>query len=536
MADLQKYYTMPHIKPNQGKCDIRPIPAAQTFLGQHLPSDISRFSQQDDPTIQQHLWPLCRATEAPIRAHAALNFRCFVTNAAKTAIDSLVNTFGPQLGPSRQACLRQDLYPCVLDDEGQPISVRLDHDNPRLHFALNDCSPAISVNKNGHPSTEHHAFSLQVLSTFEFNRTRGENLKNWTVRLVKQNKEVKSVLHEYGIHRYQPWSFLSRIKPEQLRQLETQFSNLSTATIDEHVQILEALRQIHQAHQRDARKTGSTQAAKDQLQAKLGRLRSRLEADGLSLPLDLPLETKLKEMMTVLLHCQAQVTQPKSIHEPCGPSSESTILEQLIPATSPSGLDALDQQALIQFHTIVCEQFLPCYQQQRMHYLEQSIQTAIQQRHDFLARQSSERAQQYLQALTYFFCQGLSMQDIAHRVQLHYQYQVSRLLKLSAHPAKASQSSPDLLTSCMLQMAQRLREQFLTWTQTDATPAQQQLLAETPDLLWPLLDGPIQDLTHIFQQARSELSHPQHARESLFAQRFCCLLTTRTAPKGVHPL
>lgn len=127
------------------------------------------------------------------------------------------------------------------------------------------------------------------------------------------------------------------------------------------------------------------------------------------------------------------------------------------------------------------------------------------------------------------------MQAIAHKLQLQYQYQVSRLLKLSANSAKPSPSAPDLLSSCMVRMAQELREQFLGWTQIQATAAQRELLKVQPNLLWQLLEAPIQDISQIFEQARTEISHPQHVRESLFAQRLCHILTLSTPLQGGHP-
>ncbi|NEP08952.1 MAG: hypothetical protein F6K14_01605 [Symploca sp. SIO2C1] len=378
MVELRKYWTIVRLNPGRGKYESE-VAAAKEFL---FSGKLSSWEQANKKAIQHQLWTLCRSTEPSIRSHAALNLRCYISYAAKQSVDRLVEKY---ICTSEKNIIANDLYSCVLDDEGKLLQFVLEDDDKRLKFALDERQRLLVINGKGLQAVSQ-PFSFKVLATFEPNHSQGRNLANWTSLLVKQEPEVKLILREYGFHPDSLWRFLSKVKPEQLQYLEQQFSDLSANKIAYHVQLLTALRQVNQRHRREQLKSKSQDQREKKHDHLFKMMLDELPKQSIAIASTKALKDELQKIRNFL--CK----QPREI---C--LSES--LEQKISGNFKihfdkpefNDLEELEKREIAEFHYRIQQQFQPYYHQKHLQCLDCSLKSTILNRLTYLQNSRSRK-------------------------------------------------------------------------------------------------------------------------------------------------
>ncbi|NEP14147.1 MAG: hypothetical protein F6K14_28925, partial [Symploca sp. SIO2C1] len=154
----------------------------------------------------------------------------------------------------------------------------------------------------------------------------------------------------------------------------------------------------------------------------------------------------------------------------------------------------------------------PYYHQKHLQCLDCSLKSTILNRLTYLQNSRSRKlvnqSSQYLPALKYLYVSGLSMGEIASKIGLQREYQVSRLLNLAA-----------LLKDSQTQMLVLLKELFFNWAKQEAATEHWQILDEQPGIAIEFLDAPIAEIISMFKQAQAEKHNYYHSSNSLVAQR-----------------
>jgi predicted RNase H-like nuclease len=129
-----------------------------------------------------------------------------------------------------------------------------------------------------------------------------------------------------------------------------------------------------------------------------------------------------------------------------------------------------------------------------------------------LQSQDPQKAQKFVTALELFYGQGWSMGEIAPKVNLQAQFQVSRLLKLKSFRA-------DIQQRFLVLLRDRVINEALAYTDPERLQALNEQIEEALD----------EQVTQVMQEAAKEASTAtskknQTTTTSLFAKRLChCL-------------
>ncbi|NET60526.1 MAG: hypothetical protein F6K47_31625 [Symploca sp. SIO2E6] len=507
MLELRRYWTMYRLNLSLGMWESSEIAAAKQFL---FSPTLTTLGQADEQEIQHRLWTLCRAKELTIRSHAALNLRCYISHAAKRTLDHLVQ----EIKASDKYTLTQDLYSCVLNDEGKLLQFMLEDDEQRLKFVVDERHRLVVVNGKSRQAVSR-PFSFHILATFEPHRSQKLSLANWTSRLVKQEPEVKCMLREYGWHPPQSlWQYLSKIQPQQLRSLEQEYSQFPPETIAYHGELLTILRQVHHQYRRERLKGQSQEQQHNNNNYLWEMMLVKVQQQAMPITSIPALQDELGQIRKFIDNYQKGMHQCQSWEQQVG-NTELTLGE--ITGHHYNGLEELERRRIEEFYYHIEREFMPCYRQQRLLLLDQSLETTILQRLNYLQNSRSRRlahqSTQYILALRYFYVSGMSMREIAAEIGEQHGYQVSRLLNLKA-----------LLDDSKRQMLLLLHQLFADWVKKQAAAEHRQIWEEQPGIAIQLLDESIADIIDIFAQAQVEKYNWQHATKSLVAERICCFV------------
>ncbi|NES20944.1 MAG: hypothetical protein F6K41_18930 [Symploca sp. SIO3E6] len=497
MVELSRYWTMFQLNLSRSKWEKSEIAAARQFL---FSSKTTPLGKADEQEIQHQLWTWCHANEPTTRSYAALNLRCYISHAAKQTVDRLVN----KIPTSDQDILTQDLYSCVLNDQGKLLQFILEDDKQRLKFAVDEKQRLLVINDQGMQAV-NPPFSFKVLATFEPHRSRRLSLWNWTSRLVNQEPEVNLILREHGFHRESLWRFLSKIQPVELRSLEQQFSTFSAQTIEYHLRLLTILRQVHQQYRRQRLKSKAQEQQKHNNNHLWEMMLVKVQQQAIPISSTQALKDELGQIRTFIDQHRRRIYQSPNW------DWERTLME-VIHGNHFNDLEELEKRRIEEFYYHIEQEFQPYYRQMRLQLLDCSLETTILQRLTYLRNSSSrklvEQSTQYLPALWHFYVSGLSMREIATHIGKQHGYEVSRLLNLKA-----------LLEDSQRQMLLLLHHLFAAWVKEQAAAEHRQMWEEQPGIAIQLLDESIADIRDMFAQAQAEKHNWHHETNSLVAQR-----------------
>ncbi|MGB3637298.1 MAG: hypothetical protein WBA39_06925, partial [Rivularia sp. (in: cyanobacteria)] len=99
-------------------------------------------------------------------------------------------------------------------------------------------------------------------------------------------------------------------------------------------------------------------------------------------------------------------------------------------------------------------EFLKLYRPQFLECLDNALATVTQTRVNKIQRKNVVKASKFITALKFFHCEGLSMTEIAKRIEMKAQFQVTRLLKLKEFRADVTHELLLMLKARVLELAQ----------------------------------------------------------------------------------
>lgn len=412
------------------------VPMVQEWLQEQF-SDIEAVPHS---TIQQKLVnqmrsPSVSVGESPNPQRTAIDsLRCFVSNEIERTCQELTIRFG-EAGGFQQ----QELLVRVLDD--------VDISKP-LHLDAVEAT--------------YQPLAAKILQRFDPQQAQ---LSTWTNRMVISHPELTQFLQqECGIYLASDWSILNGMPPDRLRRLLS--DRASVEEIDQRVQLLAA---YHAVYRRDRlqRRTHSrclppTEAQLQQIAEQLGKVtRSPL---------------RILDDLHRLADLLRQLRSPKAV-----------ALDALPKSQEPAAPEYDDDPT---------QDFLEQYRQWVKTYLVQSVERVLDERLAYHRRKQSDQA--FLMALYLFHCEQLSMGAIAPQIGLQKQYQVSRLLNLSA-------LRNDIQQTLLLFLRDRLPEML---------PKRQPLTPEVTEALHA-------SVAHLFDTARAEANTAHRPSSSPLTYHIC---------------
>ncbi|MGD1918637.1 MAG: hypothetical protein ACFCAD_06970 [Pleurocapsa sp.] len=384
MKTASKYWNLVRLD-SSGKIKITEISPAKQFFHRQV-SNSSDSENIPDLTIQKDLIAIKNSgNENNISADRCL--RCFISHQIRQACIQLDIQFGREHGFSR---------------------------NDLFIYTLNDTLDSFRDSVAGKQASQgkYKSLAVEILETFDPAKA---NLSTWTVRYVKQNRELQRFLLEQGVYLISSWAILNDTNIKQVNRILSEFHNLTSGEIEQASILLSG---YHNVYRRDRLKSRQSKGRKCTTPSteQLERIADLINRQGLVLSPEQTL-TQLEKLAGLLREYRIHVRGGKMKQE----SFDNTEI-------NTEGMQA----SVIQDEEETVDQgdFLKSYQQQFQQSLDSSIETVITTRLSKFKGKKAAKAPQFITALELFHCQGESMSAIAPKVELQAQYQVTRLLKL----------------------------------------------------------------------------------------------------------
>lgn len=404
MNNPSKYWTLVKIDAG-GNRQTLSIPSAETFLNQIFPVeiDVNNLSNSD---IQLQMLNLYRDTSFDKRMNAERCLRCFISWEIEKVCLNLEKQFG-----IAGSFTSRDLFPYVLDDDGREQTAKSDK-----------------------------CFSLEILQSFDSNQS---SLTTWINRKVKQHPALNKFLLECGIYLLSDWAILNDTKPKQLERILSQFHSLTVTEIQQYKHLLQSYHTVYRAQRLKQRQTGKGRKCQapttEQLQQILQKLSNFSNSES---------SFSINYVMSQL-QVLAKYLREYRIYVRGGSSATESmeIADNKIPIYNPIRDEEENQTS----------DFLKLYRPQFLECLDNALATVTETRVNKIQRKNYVKASRFLTALKFFHCQGLSMTEIAKRIEMKAQFQVTRLLKLKEFRADVTNELLIMLKSRVLKLAQNYR-------------------------------------------------------------------------------
>ena len=382
MTNPSTYWTLVRIDA-AGNRQTQTISSAKIFLTEVF--DTLNNSNISNKEILLRLLDLYQDTLVDKNINAQRCLLCFISWEIEKACLNLEKQFGFSGGFT---C--RDLLPYVLDDDG------------RLQA-----------------KSSYQCYSLTILDSFDINQS---SLSSWTSRKVKQHPGLSKFLLECGIYLLSDWAILNDTQPKQLERILSQFHSLTTTEIQQYKWLLQSYHTVYRAQrlqQRKARTSKCQPPTIEQLKQISDKLNNfsqgkySYEANNLMSQLQ-QLAGYLREYR---IHVRGGSLAKESI-DAADTNNNSSVSN--IPAVNASENEAENQTS----------EFLKLYRPQFIECLDNALATVTEVRVKKIQRKDSINAKKFITALELFHCQGLPMTEIAKRIEMKAQFQVTRLLKL----------------------------------------------------------------------------------------------------------
>ncbi len=400
---------------SSGRCYTQVIALVQTWL-QTTFANLITDPATSDRQLQEALLAI-HQTQKGDADLALLSLRCYISHQIRAICLHLASQFGDTYGFTAS-----DLFPLVLDDEGQP-------------------------------SPSYRPLSLSILESYDPSRAQ---LNTWVSRLVKNHPELNRALLERGLYRASDWAILNDTTLEQLQRILRHYHQCSDAEITAAVNLLTQYQAVYRQDRLKQRQTGRVGRCQPPTPEQLQQIDPQQSA-----PVVLAqLKTLAAQLRQYRIHARGgnpipygseEIDWDRYLDEQPGPSSES---EE-------------DETA-----------FLENYQQALRQCLDGVLTEAIRANMARLQKRTPPKDQDYVRGLQLFHCEGLSTTQLAPQLGLTTQVQVTRLLEL-----KRLRSDVRLLLIPQLQ--ERVRAEALDYISAERLKQIDQtlehLLTETVD-------------------------------------------------------
>lgn len=414
MSALSRYWKIWRISPASERLGYKNclVPTAQEFLQKQAPNSQNGETQA---ALISYFHANNSSVDATSRAVAGLCLRCYVSEPILKACKKIDNLFGGE-----KHFTYQDLLPFVLNDDGKtPIILDKDGKNQLI---LDDNGKA--------KTTAYKFFSVQILQTFKPNSKSSMSLDNWAYLQTKQNSELKAFLSEFGFKQLSDWALLNRARPKQLEQL-----SLRERT---SVEIFHAVYRRDRIQQRQQ----GVKRCPDPSTAQLQEMLTHLQERGVIINTALELIKELKQVATQLRQYDIwSYREPLDIYDP---DTESYTSRPDLPHDSLNELE-LEQQEVLEF-----------LHQQLMLALAEAIEQEIRDRISNLqkSKKYAPLAKQFIPGLKLYYCQGMSLKEIAPLLEMTSWDQARRVLNPGELLGKVRTLTVQQVLDRMLKMAQ----------------------------------------------------------------------------------
>ncbi|WNZ44082.1 hypothetical protein Q2T42_19830 [Leptolyngbya boryana CZ1] len=458
MRSESLYWTFAQINPPGGH-RIQELSQAKDFFQTQI-KELAANTEISDRVIQAHLFNLSTAPDPALEALLCL--RCFISHKILQACQLLETRFGAQ-----HQFKYDDLLPFVLTDPGK----------------INEFAPS-----NDESQPRPPAYAYKILNSFH--PEKGE-LGNWTIRLVKDNKELNQYLLQQGLYRMTDWGLLNNFKRPQFEHILQTFYHYNNSQIEQAIVLLESYHAIYTQDWRSSGKKGRCPIpTKEQLQ-KINHLIQQKTQTPLK---NSTLLAQLKEI--------AKLLREYSIKSKGGNPANLSIhipkVAQLIQ----------NQQSDPQTDDIT--EFSRDYQKHFLDVLDQAIAEAIRDR---LNNKTATKRDRYLKAMRLYYCDQVSQSEIATQLNLNDQSSVSHLLDLRSLQAQVRRIMLKLLKPLVRQLA--------------SVYCNAERLEKLDGSLDTLLN---QQIDLLLDEETKRAKTPKHyGGDSLFAERMCLFLDQETA-------
>jgi hypothetical protein len=422
------------------------LPTVKTWL-ENTYSDALLDLEGADRRLQQALLGVWQGQDS---GHdlAQMSLRCWISHQIRNTCVSLAQRYG-----DRHGLEAADLFPLVLDD-------------------------------NGHAEPTYRPLSLEILTSFDPAKA---SLGTWCNLLTKSHPALTRLLLEKGIYLASDWAILNDSEGERVRRILREYHLWSDFEIDQAVELLARYQAVYQRDRLRQRQAGQTGRCPEPTPAQLQEMMPSLSPKAVKVQLK-HLASQLRQYRIHARSGNPQIYQPQDDGE----------LERL--GGSQTRFEAEDDS----------NTFLRRYRQALDQLLGQTIAEAIAANVSRLSRRTPPQDRPYVQGLHLRLCEGVSMTQIAPRIGLTSQVQVTRLLNLKRLRADVRHLLVPQLTAAVRQEAAELVSADRLRT-LDATL--ETLLSEQVDTL--------------MADAAAEAQSPKPRKvKSRFAARLCAEIHT----------
>jgi hypothetical protein len=466
MNATSRYWTL--VKINiAGGCKIEVIAEAKAFFASEFLKGNAATEISDDQ-IQRQLRDLMKLPPPNQPEKSLLAERCllcFISHHIQQACRHIEAQFGIFHGFTYQ-----DLLPFVLSDDGR--------------FK----KPDRQIN----PASSYQSIAQIILASFE---PAQSSLSAWTYRRVKHNSELNSFLLEHGVYLVSDWAILNDTRTKQVEKILSNFYQLTTFEVQQSSQLLAGYHAIYRTARMQQRQGGSKRQCQPPTTEQLQEIAEFIETRNHQKFSAKMVMELLQQLANRLRNYRIFVRGGAANTEVFDDSENSYVVKNFIDNPDLNDGDRQDEVS----------DFLNLYQQQLLVCLDEAIgevtKTWIKQLH----RQDEQKPQQFLRALQLFHCEGKNMGEIAIKVGLQAQYQVTRLLKLKSFRA-----------DIRYQLLEMLRERILTAAKSYISPEQLQKRDKQIE------EALGEQINLVIQEAETEASMAKrHPGSSIFSQKLC---------------
>ncbi|WP_421656769.1 hypothetical protein [Leptothermofonsia sp. ETS-13] len=423
MVHLSRYWEILRLDPaSQGRGYRRQsVAAALEFFQEQFP-DMATIANpattiSPDRAIQALLFSLFRATKAELVtvARAGLCLRCYVSYPILYACKKIAR----QLSASGRFTY-QELLPFVLNDDGRSLIILGE-----------DRKTQLVLNEHGAVPLRFPVFTVEVLRKFDSNSPTHSRLDTWVYYQTRQNQDIKDFLSERGLSYLSDWALLNRARMKQLATL-----------LPAERQIVEA---FHAVYRRDRR-----------------------HAHAIAVRCPDPTPAQLQEMLTLLQKADSSVRSPDHLQRELqriakqlrqyavwnrsGPVSEALevthpeieIERELPDPNTTNALEDLERQEV--------REFCHC---QLMACLDWGICQTLREQLNHLKQRPryASLASKFVPALQLIYVEGWSQSEVASRLEMTNQSQVSRIVNIKNLLSQVRLKTTEKLVQSLLDMA-----------------------------------------------------------------------------------
>jgi hypothetical protein len=227
------------------------------------------------------------------------------------------------------------------------------------------------------------------------------SLGTWAARLVRQNNELKRCLKEHGLLLKSDWGLLNETKPRQLQRILVEYFDEVETVVRQAVWAHEAYHLVYLPDRATKKGQDCKEPTPEQLQRMIGHIQQTFNQ-----------AMSIEKVMSLLQWSAKQLRQYRLKQQP-----------KSYRPTEVTSRNEGDREV---------NDFLNGYQQQILQCLEQSIETVITKRIQGTSRAPRVATiENFLEALRFYYCEGISQGEIAERLKLGGQDRVNKLLKLT---------------------------------------------------------------------------------------------------------